>query len=74
MGQLRIMADNINMINYIFKYLDLNEIKNLNDDQWWSSTENIYYGSWFLDDGSTNYNLKDSYYYRIFPLFAIKKI
>ncbi|WQJ53307.1 MAG: hypothetical protein [Wendovervirus sonii] len=73
MGQLIILSDNINMINYIFKYLNLNEIEEFNDDWWWSSTESIDYRSWILDYGIP-YNPKVDSYKRIFPLFAVKKI
>ncbi|WQJ53479.1 MAG: hypothetical protein [Wendovervirus sonii] len=45
MGQLHVMSDNIDIINYIFKQLGLNKIKNLNTDFWWSSTEYNYYFS-----------------------------
>ncbi|WQJ53476.1 MAG: hypothetical protein [Wendovervirus sonii] len=74
-GQLRIMYDNIDMINYIFEYLNLNGIKNLNDGYWWSSTEySGYYDPWYLSYGSTNYNYnKVNGDFRIFPLFALKK-
>ncbi|WQJ53927.1 MAG: hypothetical protein [Wendovervirus sonii] len=77
MGQLRIMSDNLDMINYIFKYLNLKEIKDLNKVYWWSSTEyNINY-SWNLYYCSPNYyyyyNFKVGNYNRIFPLFAVKK-
>ncbi|WQJ53382.1 MAG: hypothetical protein [Wendovervirus sonii] len=72
MGQLKILSNNINMINYIFKYLNLNEIEDFNDDWWWSSTESSDYRSWFLDYGIP-YNLKVNSYKRIFPLFATKK-
>ncbi|WQJ53380.1 MAG: hypothetical protein [Wendovervirus sonii] len=75
MGQLRIMSDNIDIINYIFKYLNLNEIKNFNKRYWWSSTENSYNYSWGLGNGSTYYYLGNKVYNynRIFPFFAIKK-
>ncbi|WQJ53920.1 MAG: hypothetical protein [Wendovervirus sonii] len=73
MGQLKIMYDNIDMINYIFKYLNLNEIKNFNNDWWWSSTEYSYYSSWYLTAGSTNIGTKVYYCHHIFPLFALKK-
>ncbi|WQJ53286.1 MAG: hypothetical protein [Wendovervirus sonii] len=73
MGQLRIMSDNIDLINYVFKYLNLNEIKDLNDDQWWSSTEGCY-SSWGLNNSRTYYfYTKVNPYGRIFPLFVVKK-
>ncbi|WQJ53901.1 MAG: hypothetical protein [Wendovervirus sonii] len=77
MGQLRIMSDNIDLINYIFKYLKLNEIKDFNDghlcDWWWSSTENSNYTSWVLGHGITHsHNKVDDFDY-IFPLFTVKK-
>ena len=73
-GQLRIMSDNIDMINYIFKYLNLNEIEDFNDDWWWSSTEYNYDFSWILGNGSPYYTgIKVTNYFRIFPLFAVKK-
>ncbi|WQJ53791.1 MAG: hypothetical protein [Wendovervirus sonii] len=70
--QLRIISDNIDIINYIFKYLNLNEIKDFNDDWWWSSTEYNKYYSWVLNSGGTNYYVKVSTLNRIFPLFVIK--
>ncbi|WQJ53478.1 MAG: hypothetical protein [Wendovervirus sonii] len=74
MGQLRIMSDNIDMINYVFKYLNLNEIKDLNNDWWWSSTELSGSHSWFLNYGRTyDYGNKAYDYFHIFPLFALKK-
>ncbi|WQJ53817.1 MAG: hypothetical protein [Wendovervirus sonii] len=73
MGQLRIMSDNINLINYVFKYLNLNEIKDLNDDRWWSSTEDSTIYSWYLYYGNSYNSYKVQYYLRIFPLFALKK-
>ena len=74
MGQLKILSDNIDMINYIFKYLNLNEIKDLSNDCWWSSTEHNYYNSWYLDYYRTEYRSKAYGVNRIFPLFAVKKI
>ncbi|WQJ53486.1 MAG: hypothetical protein [Wendovervirus sonii] len=72
MRQLRILSDNIGMINYIFKYLNLNEIEDLNEDCWWSSSESTSSNSWYLSYGSTyDYNKVDNF--RIFPLFAVKK-
>ncbi|WQJ53230.1 MAG: hypothetical protein [Wendovervirus sonii] len=73
MGQLRILSDNIDIINYIFKYLNLKEINELNKGYWWSSSEYGNNHSWILDHGRTNYNLKVYSFYRIFPLFAVKK-
>ncbi|WQJ53926.1 MAG: hypothetical protein [Wendovervirus sonii] len=73
MGQLRILSDNIDMINYIFKYLNLKKIKDLNNDWWWSSTETCNYGSWFLGNGSTYDDDKVNNNNCIFPLFAVKK-
>ncbi|WQJ53477.1 MAG: hypothetical protein [Wendovervirus sonii] len=73
MGQLRIMYDNINMINYIFKYLNQKEIEDFNDNWWWSSTENSAYNSWVLNYGNTHSLNKDKYNFCIFPLFAVKK-
>ncbi|WQJ53238.1 MAG: hypothetical protein [Wendovervirus sonii] len=74
MGQLRILSDNIDMINYIFKYLKLNEIKDFNDDWWWSSTEYNDCNSWYLrNNDRTCSNTKVYYCLRIFPLFAVKK-
>ncbi|WQJ53902.1 MAG: hypothetical protein [Wendovervirus sonii] len=73
MGQLRIMADNIDMINYVFKYLNLKEIKDFKATDWWSSTEGSYYYSWTLYYGSTYNTTKVSNNFRIFPLFAVKK-
>ncbi|WQJ53919.1 MAG: hypothetical protein [Wendovervirus sonii] len=72
MGQLRIMFNNIDMINYIFKYLNLNEIENSND-WWWSSTESGGNYSWFLDSNISHYTSKVYYNLRIFPLFTVKK-
>ncbi|WQJ53227.1 MAG: hypothetical protein [Wendovervirus sonii] len=75
MGQLRIMSDNIDLINYIFKYLKLNEIKDFNDGHlcdWWSSTEYSYYFSWFLCNDNTSGTNKVNDIH-IFPLFAVKK-
>ncbi|WQJ53899.1 MAG: hypothetical protein [Wendovervirus sonii] len=73
MGQLRIMSDNIDLINYIFKYLNLNKIKDLNNANWWSSTEYGNTTSWSLCHGITNYfGIKVSTPFRIFPLFAVK--
>ncbi|WQJ53794.1 MAG: hypothetical protein [Wendovervirus sonii] len=72
MGQLRVMSDNIDMINYIFKYLNLNKIKNLNKGLWWSSTEYSDNYSWYLNYGRTHHTDKDFNYYRIFPLFVVK--
>ncbi|WQJ53403.1 MAG: hypothetical protein [Wendovervirus sonii] len=72
MGQLGILSDNIDMINYIFKYLNLNEIKDFNGDWWWSSTEYSDYCSWCLYNGRTNNYNKVIDYNRIFPLFAVK--
>ncbi|WQJ53231.1 MAG: hypothetical protein [Wendovervirus sonii] len=72
MGQLRIMSDNISMINYIFKYLNLKEI-NLNIDEWWSSTEYSDNFLWDLLYGNTyNYGYKVGNF-SVFPLFCIKK-
>ncbi|WQJ53788.1 MAG: hypothetical protein [Wendovervirus sonii] len=45
LGQLKIMSDNIDMINYVFKYLKLKKIIILNDE-WWSSTEYNDYIIW----------------------------
>ncbi|WQJ53793.1 MAG: hypothetical protein [Wendovervirus sonii] len=73
MGQLRILSDNINIINYIFKYLNLNKIKNLNTGFWWSSTEYNGNCSWRLDNGRIDNTIKVNYYNRIFPFFALKK-
>ncbi|WQJ53487.1 MAG: hypothetical protein [Wendovervirus sonii] len=73
MGQLRVLSDNIDMINYIFKYLKLNKIKDLNDDRWWSSTESSNFYSWYLYFGDSFANYKDVGNYHIFPLFAAKK-
>ncbi|WQJ53841.1 MAG: hypothetical protein [Wendovervirus sonii] len=73
MGQLRIMSDNIDIINYIFKYLNQKEIEYFNDDRWWSSTESSNGGSWYLGYGRTYYYNKVPYYVRIFPFFAVKK-
>ncbi|WQJ53310.1 MAG: hypothetical protein [Wendovervirus sonii] len=75
MGQLRIMYDNIDMINYIFKYLNLNEIKDLDNTNWQSSTENGFYSSWILCYGGiTYYNYYKNYTNNhIFPFFAVKK-
>ena len=84
LGQLKLMSDNIDMINYIFKYLKINyifkylnlrKIEDLNDDYWWSSNESSYCTSWRLSNGRTIYKgyNKFRYHFRIFPLFAIKK-
>ncbi|WQJ53822.1 MAG: hypothetical protein [Wendovervirus sonii] len=73
MGQLRILSDNIDMINYIFKYLNLKEIKDLNNGWWWSSTEGNYICTWILYYGNTNYIGNKGYDLRVFPLFTIKK-
>ncbi|WQJ53260.1 MAG: hypothetical protein [Wendovervirus sonii] len=74
MGQLRLMSNNTDLINYIFKYLNLKEIKDLNNGRWWSSTESTYSCSWVLYNSSTNYGNKVNYYHtHIFPLFALKK-
>ncbi|WQJ53228.1 MAG: hypothetical protein [Wendovervirus sonii] len=72
-GQLRILSNNINIINYIFKYLNLNEIKNLNNYCWWSSTEYSDDYSWNLYYDSTNDGDKVGDFYHIFPFFAVKK-
>ncbi|WQJ53821.1 MAG: hypothetical protein [Wendovervirus sonii] len=73
MGQLRIMIDNIDLINYIFKYLNLNELNELSKGHWWSSTEYDTYNSWNLRTDRTYTNAKVNGYSRIFPLFALKK-
>ncbi|WQJ53900.1 MAG: hypothetical protein [Wendovervirus sonii] len=73
MGQLKIMSDSIDMINYIFKYLGLNEIKDFNDGRQWSSTEDYNATSWYLNNGITYNCYKVSNSLRIFPLFAVKK-
>ncbi|WQJ53819.1 MAG: hypothetical protein [Wendovervirus sonii] len=73
MGQLRIMSNNIDMINYIFKYLGLNKIKDFNDDLLWSSTEYSNGHSWRLNDGSTYDSKKVLFNFHVFPLFALKK-
>ncbi|WQJ53309.1 MAG: hypothetical protein [Wendovervirus sonii] len=73
MGQLRLMSDNIDMINYIFKQLGLIKIKDLNTCFWWSSTENNNDCSWLRYYGNTNYVGNKVYDLRIFPLFTIKK-
>ncbi|WQJ53365.1 MAG: hypothetical protein [Wendovervirus sonii] len=80
MGQLRIISDTIDLINYIFKYLNLKEINDFNNDDWrwlgywWSSTENNNYSAQCLNHGLINYTSKDNKYGHPFPLFAIKKI
>ncbi|WQJ53384.1 MAG: hypothetical protein [Wendovervirus sonii] len=71
-GQLKLLSDNIDLINYIFKYLNLKEIKDLNTDCWWSSTEYSYNGSWFLYDGGPQDLFKVNTILRVFPLFAAK--
>ncbi|WQJ53820.1 MAG: hypothetical protein [Wendovervirus sonii] len=73
MGQMRLMSNNIDIINYIFKYLNLKEIEDLNNDQWWSSAEGKYYYSWNLYYGSTACSLKVDYDLHVFPLFDVKK-
>ncbi|WQJ53925.1 MAG: hypothetical protein [Wendovervirus sonii] len=73
MGQLMILSDNIDMINYIFNYLNLKEINDFNKSRWWSSTECSYNLSWVLNNVRANYATKSYYYLRIFPLFAVKK-
>ncbi|WQJ53961.1 MAG: hypothetical protein [Wendovervirus sonii] len=73
MGQLRIMSDNLDMINYIFKYLNFKNI-NLRKVWWWSSTECDKYRSWDLNYGRTNYYDEKYYNVYILPLFAVKKI
>ncbi|WQJ53792.1 MAG: hypothetical protein [Wendovervirus sonii] len=73
MGQLRIISNNIDMINYIFKYLNLNEINNLNNDWWWSSTEQDNGHSWILYKGRTWSTNKAIGALHIFPLFVVKK-
>ncbi|WQJ53818.1 MAG: hypothetical protein [Wendovervirus sonii] len=72
MGQLKIMSDNLDIINYIFKCLNLKEIEDLNNGRWWSSTESSNYYSWFLGNGRTYYYPKVNDNLRIFPLFAVK--
>ncbi|WQJ53312.1 MAG: hypothetical protein [Wendovervirus sonii] len=74
MGQLMVMYDNIDMINYVFKYLKLNEIEYFNGESWWSSTEINSGSSWHLDSGSVSDSYgKVSYDGLIFPLFTVKK-
>ncbi|WQJ53282.1 MAG: hypothetical protein [Wendovervirus sonii] len=69
-GQLKIMANNINVINYVFfKYLKLNKIY-LNEYKWWSSTEYWKLTSWVLRYGSSISTYKTTQSYRVFPLFA----
>ncbi|WQJ53385.1 MAG: hypothetical protein [Wendovervirus sonii] len=72
-GQLMVISKNIGMINYIFKYLNLKEITELNYDWWWSSTEYNNYNSWYMSYGNTNNYGRATNRLRIFPLFAIKK-
>ncbi|WQJ53930.1 MAG: hypothetical protein [Wendovervirus sonii] len=70
-GQLKILSDNIDMINYIFKYLKLNEIKDFKDIDWWSSTEYIFSSSWYLNNGNIyDYSKNEFDTFCIFPLFA----
>ncbi|WQJ53842.1 MAG: hypothetical protein [Wendovervirus sonii] len=76
MGQLKIISANIDIINYIFKYLHLNSIV-LGESHWWSSTEYFQYNSWNLNiehaySEHTYCNAKCNKF-RIFPLFAVKK-
>ncbi|WQJ53287.1 MAG: hypothetical protein [Wendovervirus sonii] len=66
-GQLRIMYDNIDMINYIFTYLKLNKIfTSIN----WSSTEYSLKNAWYLnfEGEARHYNDKDVTYL-VLPLF-----
>ncbi|WQJ53366.1 MAG: hypothetical protein [Wendovervirus sonii] len=75
-GQLKILSDNIDIINYIFKYLNLKKINVLNFayDFWQSSTEYNYHRSWYLSHGMSCYGrYKISTNFYIFPLFAVKK-
>ncbi|WQJ53929.1 MAG: hypothetical protein [Wendovervirus sonii] len=72
--QLKIMHNNIDMINYIFKYLNLKKINELNKSSWWSSTESRYNYSWNLYYGNTYNTNKVFNNFRIFPLFAQIKI
>ncbi|WQJ53921.1 MAG: hypothetical protein [Wendovervirus sonii] len=68
-GQLKIMYDNKVMINYILRYLKLNEIKL--EDAWWSSTEYSDEESWHLSyNGNVSVNCKATFYAYVFPLFA----
>ncbi|WQJ53383.1 MAG: hypothetical protein [Wendovervirus sonii] len=75
MGQLMIMFDNLDIINYILNYLKFKKIEKPNKCiAYWSSTEYNYQRSWclYVDSATDYYNYKDSYD-RIFPLFAVKK-
>ncbi|WQJ53381.1 MAG: hypothetical protein [Wendovervirus sonii] len=78
-GQLKILSDNIDMINYIFNYLKLNEIEELNEIEdfneswWWSSTEAGYYYTWDLHYGYPYSGYEIGRYLSIFPLFAVRQ-
>ncbi|WQJ53475.1 MAG: hypothetical protein [Wendovervirus sonii] len=73
MGQLKIMSNNTDLINYIFKYLNFKKINKLNKGYWWSSTEYNLNNSWYLAEGYINSLNKVKYNFCIFPLFALKK-
>ncbi|WQJ53847.1 MAG: hypothetical protein [Wendovervirus sonii] len=68
-GQLKIMSDNIDTINYILNYLNLVEIKLRS--LWWSSTEydNNYSWAMGVNDIYFQYGIKNTNVVRIFPLF-----
>ncbi|WQJ53311.1 MAG: hypothetical protein [Wendovervirus sonii] len=67
-GQLQIVFDNLNIINYILKYLNFNEISSI---RWWwqTSSEASYNKSWLFYYGKINMYGKIEYYQAIIPFF-----
>ncbi|WQJ53846.1 MAG: hypothetical protein [Wendovervirus sonii] len=70
MGQLRIIYDNVDLINYILNYLNKT---NLYIGRSWSSTEYVYCRSWIIHYNSTETENKTYGIVRVFPLFKYMK-
>ncbi|WQJ53259.1 MAG: hypothetical protein [Wendovervirus sonii] len=71
-GQLKIMSDNIHIINYIFKYLNFQEI-NWGTNYWWASIEHSDKFAWPLTVNTISNTYSKYYEFKIFPLFAHMK-
>ncbi|WQJ53283.1 MAG: hypothetical protein [Wendovervirus sonii] len=73
-GQLRIISANVNIINYVLKFLNFKKLNihhnNEYDDYWWSSTEYSDDYSWYLCNGKVYISGKVGYNYCVLPLFV----
>jgi len=70
-GQLRIMSDYLELINYVFKNIHA-ERMDLNNDNWWSSSECDWSTVWCLHKGYTSeYNGVKSNKFIVLPIFTL---